>query len=228
MRYLIAALLVLTLSACTTSRGFDRNALRGQLADQKQVSGEIDRKVRSQLPTPFRLALYFTPPPAASRYAKDWSWLDDDRNALLAMGKELKRTGVVSDILAIDETFVAGNDGNAIREAAIRAGADAVLIVNGTCDIDRYNNDLSYSYLLLLPALVVAGSDADALCIAHATLWDLRSPYRYLTVEGEGSAKDIKPYIFIDEQRILKNAKSAALANLKAELTSRLTGSALK
>lgn len=226
MKYIFAALLVFMLTACASSRGFDRGTLRERISDQKQVTEEDIKKVlelKPQLPSPFRLAIYFRPPATAWRYGYAWSWLGEDKDTLLAIGSELKGKGTIADIFVISDYIVEGSDTKAIRLAAARAGADAVLIVNGVGDVDRYNNKLAYSYFLLITTFFIPGTDADALFMAHASLWDVRNQYLYLSAEGEGTAKDIKPAVFVDEKRIIKSAKSAALSNLKAELSSRLS-----
>ena len=126
MKNVLIALLVVILSACASSRGFDRGALRTQIADQKVVSEEDIRKAleaKPQLPKPFRLAIYLTPPktPQWSSY-KPWKWLGEDKDKLLDVGPELKGKGVISDILLISDSILEGTDNKAIRLAAARAG----------------------------------------------------------------------------------------------------------
>jgi hypothetical protein len=212
-------------TACASRHGFDREALRGQILNQKQVTEEdIQRglELRPQPPFPFRLAIYFTSSSTSRRYGSTWSWLDEDKDKFLVIVAELKSKKIVSDFFVISDHIVEGSDTKAIRLAAARAGADAVLIVNGAGEIDRYNNALGYTYILLFTTLFIPGTQADGLFLANASLWDVRNQYLYLSVEGEGTAKEIKPVLFIDEKKIMKSAKSAALTALKAELSSRL------
>lgn len=225
MRNLFALLLVLMVTACASSRGFDREALRGQIFDQKQVTEEDIQsglELRPHLPSPFRLAIYFTSSSTSRRYGSTWSWLDEDKDRFLAIGAELKNKRIISDAFVISDHIVEGSDTKSIRLAAARAGADAVLVVNGVGDIDRYNNALGYTYILLITPFFIPGTQADGLFMANASLWDVRNQYLYLSVEGEGIAKEIKPVLFIDEKKIMKSAKTAALTALKAELSSRL------
>ena len=225
MRNLWALLLVLLATACTASRGFDRNTLRDQIIDRKQVTEEDRQRtleLQPQLPSPFRLALYFTSPSASRRYGSAWNWLGEDKDALLAIGTGLKSKKIVSDMFVISDHIAEGSDNKTIRLAAARAGADAVLIVNGVADIDRYNNAFGYTYFLVITTFFIPGTEADGLFMANASLWDVRNQYLYLSAEGEGTARDIKPALFIDEKRVIKSAKSAALSALKAELSSRL------
>lgn len=184
--------------------------------------------MKPQLPSPFKLAIYFTSPSTGWRYGHTWSWLGEDKDKLLEVGAELKSKGIISDIFTISDYIVEGSDNKAIRLAAARAGADAVIIVNGVCDIDRYSNALGYTYFLLITPFFIPGTEADGLFLANATMWDVRNQYLYLSAEGEGTAKETKPAFFIDEKRIIKSAKSVALSHLKAELSSRIARAGAK
>lgn len=225
MRSLFAVLLILLLTACASSRGFDRGTLREQLSAPQQVTEDEIKKVlelKPQLPAPFRLAVYFTPPAPGWQAGQNWNWSGEDKEQLLAIGTELKGKGVISEIVPLGGYLVEGSDNRAIRLAAARAGADAVLVVNGTSAVDRYNNDLGLTYLLLVTPFFVAGTEADALFLANATLWDVRNQYLYLALEGEGTAKEVKPAYYINEKRLVTAARATALSNLKDELVTRL------
>jgi hypothetical protein len=225
MRNLLVLLLVLMETACASRHGFDRENLRGKIFNQKQITEEDIQsglEFKPKLPSPFKLAIYFTSSSTSRRYGSTWSWLDEDKDMFLAIGAELKSKGIVSDAFVFSDHIAEAGDTKAIRSAAARAGADAVMIVNGVGDIDRYNNALGYTYVLLITPLFIPGTQADGLFLANASLWDVRYQYLYLSVEGEGTAKEIKPVLFIDEKKIIKSAKSAALAALKTELSSRL------
>ncbi|MSM41563.1 MAG: hypothetical protein GJT30_18260 [Geobacter sp.] len=226
MRNVVAVLLVLMLTACASSRGFDRGNLRGQIPDQQRVTEEDIQRVlelKPQLPSPFTLAIYFVSPSTGSCYGNNWNWLSEDKDTLQSLEAELKGKGILSEVFVISSQIVEESDNQSIRLAAARAGADAVLIVNGVSDIDRYNNALGYTYFLLITPFFIPGTEADGLFMANATMWDVRNQYLYLSAESEGTAKEIKPAVFIDEKRIIKSAKSAALAALKTEISSRLT-----
>lgn len=225
MRNLLALLLVLMVTACASRHGFDRETFQGKNFNLKQATEEdiqSDFELKSRLPSPLKLAIYFTSSSTNRRYGSTWSWLDEDKDTFLAIGAELKSKGIISDAFVFSDHIAEGGDTKAIRIAAARAGADAVLIVNGAGDIDRYNNALGYTYILLITSLFIPGTQADGLFLANASLWDVRNQYLYLSVEGEGTAKEIKPVLFINEYKIIKSAKSAALAALKTELFSRL------
>jgi hypothetical protein len=226
MKKYLFLLIVVTLTACASSRGFDRSNLRSQMTDQKVVTEEDIKKaleLKPQLPIPFKLAIYFAPPKSGSPHGTAWKWVSEDKDKLLEIATELKNKKVVSDIFVIGDSIVEGRDNKAIRLGAARAGADAVLIINGISDVDRYNNILGPLYILLLTGFFIPGTEADALVMIDAAMWDVRNQYLYLSVEAEATAKETRPAFFVKESRIIKTAKTEALAALKKELEARLS-----
>ena len=231
MRNILVVLVALAVTACASSRGFDRGNLRSHITDQKLVTEEDIKKaleLKPQLPGPFKLAIYFAPPQSGVRYRSSWGWLGEDKDKLLKIGPELKSKNIVYDVFVIGDAILEGTDKKAIRLAAARAGADAVLIINGVSDLDRYNNSLGFTYLLLITPFFVPGTEADGLFMVNASMWDVRNEYLYLSSEAEGSAKETRPAFFIEEPRIIKAAKSDALSALTKELSNRLGKMAAK
>lgn len=224
MKKFLIVLLAISITGCTASRGFDRGSLRNQLtSSQKQVTEEDIKKVfaiKPQLTMPFKLAVYFAP--------TRWGWLGDDKNKLLELAADLKAKHIVSDMFVLNDALLEGSDNKAIRLAAARAGADAVLIVNGISDIDEYNNPLAASYILLVTPFFVPGSEADAIFMMNASMWDVRNQYLYLSVEAESSASETRPAFFIEPSRVVRNAKNTAVSALAKELAARLNSMAAK
>lgn len=226
MKNILIVLLAIAITACTSSRGFDRGSLRNQLVSQKQVTEADIKKVfdlKPQLSMPFKLALYFSP----IRWG-NWGWLGEDKNKLLELGADLKAKHIVSEMFVLNDALLEGSDNKAIRLAAARAGADAVLIINGISDIDRYNNALGASYFLLVTPFFVPGSEADAIFMINASMWDVRNQYLYLSVEAESSASETRPAFFLEEARVVRNAKNTAFSALAKELAARLNSMAKK
>lgn len=218
-------LIVLAFTACAASRGFDRGSLRSQIADQKVITEDDIKNVlalKPQLPAPFKLAIYFTPPKSVGRHWSPWNWSGEDKDALLAIGPELKKRNILADVFVIPETILEGRGNKAIRLAAARAGADAVLIINGISEVDRYNNVLGPLYILLVTAFFIPGTEADALVMVDASMWDVRNQYLYCSAEAQATVKETRPAFFIKENRIIKAAKEEAIALLKKDVAERL------
>ena len=232
MRNIIAILLILALSACSSSRGFDRGELRDKITDRKVVTEDDIRKAiesRPQLPSPFKLAIYFAPPKSDYRYnSTSWNWVSEDKEKLLEIGPALKSKNLISEAIIIGDSILEGTDNKAIRLAAARAGADAVLIVNAVSATDRYNNTLGATYFLIITPFFVPGTVIDSLFMVNASMWDVRNQYLYLSTEAEGTATETRPAFLAEEKRVIKNAKGNAIEAISKELTVRLTGMGAK
>ncbi|HAK60813.1 MAG TPA: hypothetical protein DCO77_10590 [Nitrospiraceae bacterium] len=225
MRKLFIIVLLLFVTACASSRGFDRGTLRSQISDQKVVTEKDIQKtlaLKPQLPDPFKLAIYFAPPKSDRWYWRVWNWRSEDKDMFLAVANEAKSRGAISEAVIFSDDIVEGSDNRAIRMAAARVGADAVLIMRGTSDIDRYNNAWGYTYALIVTPLFIPGTEADGIFMANASMWDVRNQFLYMTAEAEGTSHQTKPAAFIEEDRLIKAAKADALAALKRELSTRL------
>ena len=227
MKRLLVLLLVLAATACASSSGFDRGALRSEISDQTVVTeADIQKALdaKPQLPSPFRLAIHLVPSAQQQSRRNDaqWQWLREDKQVLLDATADLKAKGVVSDAFVIDVGSVEGNDNRAIRLAAARAGADAVLVVRGTGSTDRNGNALALTYLLIVPAFFVPGTQIDALFVTNASLWDVRNQYLYLSVESDGTAGRTSPAFSVNETAVLAEAKTDALAGLTKDVAARL------
>jgi len=226
---LLVALIAASLAACTPSRGFDRGKLRASLGDQQYVVSDEDvgkaLKLEKQLRIPFRLAIYLAPPVSAERYhAPDqWRWSPRDREQMQHLGDELKRYGLISSALMLHDGIVQGQDLKSLRLAAARAGGDAVLVVRGTADTDRYNNWMGPLYIALVTALIVPGSELDSLFMTNAALWDVGNEYLYLAAEAEGAASQTRPAAYISERTAVAEAKQQAVDGLIKELLDRFS-----
>ncbi len=227
MRTILVVMLALVLAACSSApRSFEGSGLYRTAPEQKVVV-EDDIKhafaLKPQLPAPFRLAVYFKP-----NYDRSWQWRGEDKDRLLQMGAELKGKKIISDMIVLQDDLVEGGDRRAVRLAAARAGADAVLMVNGDGNVETSSNPLSLTYVLIVPYLLAPGTQADGLFVARATMWDVRNQYLYLAAEAEGTARQTRPGYFIEEAELVKAAKGDAIAALTKRLGGQLGDMAAK
>ncbi len=138
---IVLATTVLLLVGGCSHKGFNRDELRQQVGvavpvyDNPDVKDEFDKK--ANLPKPFRLAVYFKPPRQGAGQPK-WRWTDEDKTLISAVSQELKAQGVVSDVFLIVNSLVQRDELLAIRVAAAKHHADAVLIVSGGAQVDHY------------------------------------------------------------------------------------------
>ena len=228
MRAIVYGVLFSVLAGCA-SKGFNRGALREQIGVTKPVVSDPDVKAelkkKSNLPRPFKMAVYFKRPPEKGNAKPKWRWTEEDKNLILDAAKDLQGEKLVSEVFPLLGSLVGSEDLKSLRVAAAKQGADALLIVDGTGDIDRYINGMGWSYILLVTTLFVPGSQSDTLFMANATLWDVRNEYLYLGAESEGKFSDRYIAAFGDKDEALYDkAKSDSLKNLRAQLTDMVKG----
>lgn len=231
MFWIGASLLVLMQVGCM-SRGFNRGELQQQIGvvkpafDDKEIEKAYNKK--PLLPKPFKLAVFFKSPKSLNRQEPAWRWSDEDKDLLGSAVAELKAKGIVSDVFPIVSSVVADEDLKSLRLAAAQHGADALLIIGGAGEIDRYINKWGWSYALLLPAFLVPGSEADTLFVANAAMFDVKNEYLYLTAEAEAITKETYVAAFDkSDKALLKDAKTQAIGRLKAEIEKMVAGKKL-
>ena len=225
----LACLAALALLACASPRGFDRGALARELRPVAPAVTDEDigkaLATRPQLRSPFKLAVYFKPGPPMRRwgdYARPYQWTGTDKEALLSRLSPLVGPGGLSEVIPVSGGVVVGDDLKSIRLGAARYGADAVLVVSGAGQVDRYNNGWAGLYVTIVGAFIVPGTEADGLFVASAVLWDVRNEYLYASAEAEGTEHVSGPPSLVDDDRVLATARTRGAAALGAEVERRL------
>lgn len=219
MKIAVLVMSLFVLVSCS-SKGFNKETLRQELVvgETRQVTDEEIKKVlelRPQLPKPFKLGVYFV-----DSNFRNWDlrWNADDKEMIMKLEEELKKTGEVSKMFLINESVVAGKDLKSIRLAAAHHGADALLVISSVSASEQYMNGWAATYLLIVPALFVPGTNTNALFITRAALWDVRNEYLYMAVESEAVKSRKASVINSDEKVELKKAKKQSMEGLKNEI----------
>ncbi len=222
---------VLTLGGCAT--GFDRGALRERLATEPLQVTEQDikavRELKPQLRLPFKLGVYLQSESRGPSYGDPsglrpgaWYWTDADKTEILSWRKRLTKEGIVSDLFLISDAASADTDLKSVRLKAAQHGADAVLIIRGASQVDRYFNPLSLLYLTIVGSWIVPGTNVDALMILQGALWDVGNGYLYATADAEGETKTTGPSMLIGDKNALTESRKKALEDFGAEFIGRL------
>ena len=226
---------ILSFSALWTvgcqSKGFSRADIQEQMGrgaqtfDEKEIKDAYNKK--PNLPKPFKLAVYFKRPWIGGK-SPEWRWTEKDKSQFDQIAESLKAKGLLSDVFPIIDSVVGEESLRGMRLAAAKHQADAILIIDGGAQIDRYINGWGWSYILLLPTLFVPGSKADTLFMTSAGLWDVKNEYLYATAEAEATSSDTYIAAFGErDQTLVDAAKTQALEKLKAELEKMILGKKL-
>lgn len=228
---LVHAVAIFTLisAGCASSRGFNRGTLRETLRGSVESRAVVDDaqiakvlQLKAQLPKPFKVAVYFTEPATVNYRPPQWRWAESDKTEIMKLADSLKAIGEISDVVIMNPDTTTGEDLKALRLAAARHGAHALLVVSGVKDVDTYANNWAWTYVALLPMLFVNGTDADVLFMARATLWDVRNEFLYMSAEGEGLNKQKGPVGLMDDKLLIEKAKVEAVARLSTEISSQI------
>ena len=226
--YFSSALLLLGfLQIGCASKGFNRGSLQEMLRgdqpkyDDKEIKEAFNKK--PNLKKPFRLGIYFKSSPKST-----WRWTEQDKAIFDELTNELKNNGTLSTVFPIMDSLVNEDSLKGIRLVAAKHQADAVLIISGATEVDRYINSWGWTYILILPTLFVPGSEVDTLFMAQASLWDVRNEYLYLTAESEVTTK--KTYVAAfgkSNKDLITQTKTGSLNKLKDELKKMIKGTKL-
>ncbi len=214
--------LILTVAVAGCATGFDRAAAKRQLGDQQRGIADWDVKRafehKGSLTFPISLGVFFTDGHTGS----DWTWEVQDKKAVLSALEPLKAARVVSNVFVVSDLLVKGKDPKDIRQAAGAQGADAVLVVRGAVQVDRYINPLAFFNVTIVGGFIVPGSHRAALFVVKAAMWDLEHEQLYLAVEAEGVGKTVAPTFVIRDKWAIDRAKERALTDFQGELIERL------
>jgi rhombotail lipoprotein len=218
---LIVTVMTLFSGGCKSARGFDRGALKKDLNATVEITDEEVGRILSlkpQISSPFKLAVFFKPAAVTHRYNFESESFDDhDRELFEKTGRKLVKDGHISKFMSIPSSAVQGKQSlKNIRIAAARFGADAVLIINGVSDSERYNNGWSALYPLIVTGAFIPGTEVNSIFLSNATLWDVRNEYLYASAEAEGRGHTSGPAFTINEfeaRHEAQNKSMKALAN---------------
>jgi hypothetical protein len=216
LRSIAGLALVVALFSCASPRGFDRGELQNIVSPDALVTEEEIQRVidlKPQLPRPFKLGVYFAHP-ISRHWGSSWNWLPSDKDAILDVGESLERSGLVSETIFISPATAQDEKLKSVRLAAARHGVDAVLVISGVSDLDRYNNPLGVTYALIVTPLFVPGTVVDGIFLSHGGLWDVRNGFLYVSVETDGEASTTGPAALVDEAKVVKDAKERSFRSL--------------
>jgi hypothetical protein len=226
LRSMTTLCLLHALAGCGGSTGFYQETARDAASAEPEVNdSEVEAAfaLRPQLPKPYRLGVLFRPNPDTSEQP-EWRWDPEHKRAILGISKALRASGEVADVFAIDQATSTSGDLRAIRIAAARHGADAVLVISGGEEVRSSLNGWAASYAVLLPMLFAPGSELEVRFSTHAEMWDVRNEYLYLSAEAEEESHQQRAVAWLDQETAIGEAQKASVKLLASELEQRFAG----
>lgn len=227
MNQLLVVIVLITLSACSGSRGLNRQILQDSFHDRPDVVTDRDiaatMALQANLPSPYRLALYFIQKdfpnqPGLQRV----NWVSPDADGIQRALTPVQEEGILTHAFLLANSTVQGRTLRDIRMAAARYNADAILIVDGASAVERYNNSHAAWYATGIGTYFAHGTESHALFLVEGTLWDVRTGALYGTQTAEGETTLIGPAPSIDDKTAVAEAKDVAMARFGRELADML------
>ncbi|MFL5783118.1 MAG: hypothetical protein ACJ76H_00830 [Bacteriovoracaceae bacterium] len=185
---------------------------------QKSVEGGDSSELsvaKAHLKNQSRIAVYFVPPEKNT----NWKWGYKEKELFLHSLESNKKTEKAFELIGLDNKSV---DPGTLRTLAAQQGADALLLVRGSPNVQSHLNGKAFTYLLVIPTLFVNGNDVESTFTSQAVLWDVRKPFVHLGVESEGEWEMERPLAFRQKDRGLAKAKESSLMTLSRKINSQL------
>jgi hypothetical protein len=222
MNKLLAILPALAAVGCSAS--FDRAAMSEQLWEGEKVFTDLElariEQLKPQLPSPFRLAV--APP-----LREDWHGprlTETARPDVATWFEPLVTSGAVSEVIVLPRMLLGPVSGRpaadyykAVRVAAARVQADAVLLLSTVTEVDDYANPLAILDWTGIGVCVFPGHHYDALTLVEGIVMDNRNEYIYWTGAAEGLGTTSGTLVGIDPADAVRESRRNALRSL-AEL----------
>jgi hypothetical protein len=217
---------MLTLSGCF-ARGFDHSTLTTHLQSTPVLPVIVNEEeiakaqsLKPQLTFPCRVAIYL-PPQVSGR------WKAKEKEIVDSWETSLKKDGIVSEMFVMAEMFTQGNEAKTpnlmdLRVAAAKHGANALLVIQGDCEVESYKNPAAVFNLTIIGGYVVPASHRDALVTLQGALVDVGNGFLYASFEAEGEGSVIRPTFIVEDKPAVERAKVQALINFGPELLKRM------
>jgi hypothetical protein len=190
-----------------------------------QMVGKVEGELKSTmklgqerpLPSPFRVAVHFQ-----QLDQKGWSWTAEDRRRVLSSFDRLKKDGQVSSVSELVIPLGKKAEDANLRTLAAQQGAHTLLVVTGMSEVDRDFNGLAATYVAIVPAFFVKGTDVNASFVAQALLWDVNDERLHLAAQAQDEVQGRRPAFNTRSGRFVRKAKSSAVDQLVGQLKEKL------
>lgn len=140
------------------------------------------------------------------------------RDEVLAWGEKLKKAGVVSEFFILPEMLIRGcREGGsqsyvkAVRLAAARLQADAVLLLRSVTDTQGSPNLLAVLDLTIVGMFVIPGHHAESLSVVEGVVIDNRNQFLYFAASAEGSGSTFGPLAVMERRNAEAESRRNAL-----------------
>ena len=146
-------------------------------------------------------------------------WTARERGKMASWGRELKAKRITNQFFLMSKLVSTGNSLDEIRRAAKLHGADVVLVIKSSGELEESWNPLAIFYLTILGYYIFPGSSAEAMLVANAVVLDVESGVPLFSIEAQGSKSSLSPGGWLDSQEVVRKASAKARSALGKEFT---------
>ncbi len=217
-------LIVISLSGCF-ARSFERTEFAMHLQQEAAPAADVAiaqaQALKPQLTFPCRVAVYL--PPRISG-----PWKAKEKEIVDSWATSLKQDGIVSDMFLMCDMFTQGKEHSTnptlteLRVAAARHGANALLVIQGDCEVDSGKNPAALFNLTIIGGYLIPSSHRDATVTLQGALVDVGNGFLYTSIDAEGEGSVIRPAFLVEDKPAIERAKQKALANFGPEFLKRM------
>lgn len=202
---------------------FDRAAMSEALQEERKLFTDDDdvtkiEQLKPQIKAPFRLAVAPLIQATHGYWHEPRGLMEGEREEIVAWGEKLKKAGIISELLLIPNMLLdLGVDRQrssyvkAIRVAAARLQADAVLFLRSVTDTDSYANPLALLDCTIVGMFLVPAHHRDALTILEGMIIDNRNQFLYFASSAEGTGSATAPLAMFDARDAIAESRRNAL-----------------
>ena len=186
---------------------------------QQQVQFEVDRlrALRPEFAVPRKVVIYHVPSTGRSEINSPLKLLELRQESAQKMREVLTVTGIFDTVDFLPQILVPSEvpaDLRAVRVAAARAQADALLIYSTEVGFERKVNAWVLLYATGIGAAILPGTEDSSVALSSAVLLDVATGYIYFVAEAHGQRSERKPGVYVDPEQLEYAARMESLVKL--------------
>jgi len=217
------AILWIGASAVGCSSPFSRDEMSAALQEERKLFTDDDdvakiEQLKPQIKAPFRLAVAPLIQVTGRYWYEPRGMMEGEREEIAAWGEKLKQEGILSELLVIPNMLmdfgVTRNGASyvkAVRVAAARLQADAVLFLRCVTDTESTANPLAFLDITIVGMFLIPGHHRDALTILEGMVIDNRNQFLYFASSAEGTGTATAPLAMFERGDAVAESRRNAL-----------------
>jgi len=223
---LVSALLATSLTVGCAVVGWDPTFQTTLAETAAQTEVERLLALKPKQPVPARVLLFELPSSGRSKMRSPLKLLELRKVTGERMRRALEGTGIFRSVDFLPEILLPSElpvNLRALRIAAARMQADAILVYSTEAGYESKPNNWCALYLTLIGAFFAPGTDYTSMAVSKAVLLDVPTGYIYFAAQGYGTKSARGPVARMDAEQLEYDARLTSLTELSADVARRVT-----